>query len=212
MPPRPRAIPTTAASRFPRASARLWRSTASARPGISRWRRTATSTSRSWAPARKGGVVALRDTDGDGQFEMKEHFGAGSSTGIALRNGYLYVAHHDQRRALQDDARAAEADGRAGDHRRRLAARSASTRTRASRSTARDRFTSTSARLRTPASSRTGRRSRRARIRARFSKSTAASGNSTKTSSARSRKTARASPPVCARCPPSRGTTARSTS
>lgn len=39
-----------------------------------------------------GGVVALRDTKGDGHFDMKENFGEGSSTGIALRNGYLYVA------------------------------------------------------------------------------------------------------------------------
>jgi glucose/arabinose dehydrogenase len=41
----------------------------------------------------KGGVVALRDTKGDGHFDVKESFGEGSSTGIALRNGYLYVAH-----------------------------------------------------------------------------------------------------------------------
>jgi glucose/arabinose dehydrogenase len=40
----------------------------------------------------KGGVVALRDTNGDGKFEVKEHFGSGSLTGIALHNGYLYVA------------------------------------------------------------------------------------------------------------------------
>jgi glucose/arabinose dehydrogenase len=40
----------------------------------------------------KGGVVALRDTNGDGKFEMQERFGSGSLTGIALRNGYLYVA------------------------------------------------------------------------------------------------------------------------
>src|ERR1700722_19264602 len=39
-----------------------------------------------------GGVVALRDTKGDGHFDMKESFGQGSSTGIGLRNGYLYVA------------------------------------------------------------------------------------------------------------------------
>jgi len=39
-----------------------------------------------------GGVVALRDKDGDGRFETKETFGKGSSTGIGLRNGYLYVA------------------------------------------------------------------------------------------------------------------------
>lgn len=41
----------------------------------------------------KGGVVALRDTKGDGRLDVKEAFGTGSSTGIALRNGYLYVAH-----------------------------------------------------------------------------------------------------------------------
>jgi glucose/arabinose dehydrogenase len=39
-----------------------------------------------------GGVEALRDTNGDGKFEVKEHFGSGSITGIGLRNGYLYVA------------------------------------------------------------------------------------------------------------------------
>jgi len=39
-----------------------------------------------------GGVVALRDTKGNGHFDMKETFGEGSSTGIGLRNGYLYVA------------------------------------------------------------------------------------------------------------------------
>jgi glucose/arabinose dehydrogenase len=39
-----------------------------------------------------GGVVALRDKDGDGKLETKETFGTGSITGIALRNGYLYVA------------------------------------------------------------------------------------------------------------------------
>src|ERR1700691_1081521 len=38
-----------------------------------------------------GGVVALRSTKGDGKFDMKETFGEGSSTGIALRNGYLYI-------------------------------------------------------------------------------------------------------------------------
>ncbi len=40
----------------------------------------------------KGGVMALRDSNGDGKFEMKEHFGSGSVTGIGLRNGYLYIA------------------------------------------------------------------------------------------------------------------------
>jgi glucose/arabinose dehydrogenase len=40
----------------------------------------------------KGGVVALRDANGDGKFEIKEHFGSESVTGIGLRNGYLYIA------------------------------------------------------------------------------------------------------------------------
>ena len=38
-----------------------------------------------------GGVVALRPDD-TGHFTAKETFGSGSSTGIGLRNGYLYVA------------------------------------------------------------------------------------------------------------------------
>ncbi len=41
----------------------------------------------------KGGAVALRDTKGDGHFDMKEPFGTGSTTGIELHNGYLYLAH-----------------------------------------------------------------------------------------------------------------------
>ncbi len=40
-----------------------------------------------------GGVVGLHDGDGDGRFEVKDKFGTASSTGIALRNGYLWVAH-----------------------------------------------------------------------------------------------------------------------
>ena len=36
-----------------------------------------------------GGVVGLRDDNGDGRFETKVNFSEGSSTGIALRNGYL---------------------------------------------------------------------------------------------------------------------------
>jgi glucose/arabinose dehydrogenase len=36
-------------------------------------------------------LVALRDADGDGRFEIKERFGDSGATGIALRNGYLYV-------------------------------------------------------------------------------------------------------------------------
>jgi glucose/arabinose dehydrogenase len=39
-----------------------------------------------------GGIVALRDSHGDGRLDVKERFGEGSSTGVAIRNGYLYVA------------------------------------------------------------------------------------------------------------------------
>jgi len=42
--------------------------------------------------AGKGGVMALRDSNGDGKFEVKEHFSSANVTGIALRNGYLYIA------------------------------------------------------------------------------------------------------------------------
>ncbi len=42
--------------------------------------------------ADKGGVVALRSTKGDGKFDVKEHFGSGSLTGIGVRNGYIYIA------------------------------------------------------------------------------------------------------------------------
>ena len=39
-----------------------------------------------------GGVVALRDTDGDGRMDQRERLGEQGATGIALRNGYLYAA------------------------------------------------------------------------------------------------------------------------
>ena len=42
-----------------------------------------------------GGVVALHDANGDGRFEVKEKFGSGSATGIALHDGYLWVAHRN---------------------------------------------------------------------------------------------------------------------
>jgi glucose/arabinose dehydrogenase len=38
------------------------------------------------------GVVALHDSDGDGTFDKQETFGDTRGTGIALRNGYLYLA------------------------------------------------------------------------------------------------------------------------
>jgi len=44
-------------------------------------------------PETGGGVVALHDADGDGKFDTREAIGSGSTTGVALRNGYLYLAH-----------------------------------------------------------------------------------------------------------------------
>src|SRR5262245_61893893 len=38
------------------------------------------------------GVVGLRDTNGDGKMDVTERFGDKSTTGIAVRNGYLYIA------------------------------------------------------------------------------------------------------------------------
>jgi glucose/arabinose dehydrogenase len=37
-------------------------------------------------------AVALRDADHDGKYETVEYFGQGSTTGIYIRNGYLYLA------------------------------------------------------------------------------------------------------------------------
>ena len=39
----------------------------------------------------RGGVIALRDADRDGQAEVRRRFGDGGNTGIALANGYLYL-------------------------------------------------------------------------------------------------------------------------
>ncbi len=38
------------------------------------------------------GVLALRDTDGDGTLDQREQFGQESATGIALHDGFLYYA------------------------------------------------------------------------------------------------------------------------
>ena len=38
----------------------------------------------------KAGIIALRDTNGDGRADLKEPFGAGGGTGIAVHDGYLY--------------------------------------------------------------------------------------------------------------------------
>lgn len=41
---------------------------------------------------RPGGIVALRDTNGDGRADVVERFGTNGATGLVLRNGYLYYA------------------------------------------------------------------------------------------------------------------------
>lgn len=41
-------------------------------------------------PEQGKGIVALRDTDGDGIADQKEYFGDVNGTGIALHDGYLY--------------------------------------------------------------------------------------------------------------------------
>jgi len=39
---------------------------------------------------RQAGIIALRDTDGDGRADQTEEFGEGGGTGIAIHNGWLY--------------------------------------------------------------------------------------------------------------------------
>ena len=43
-------------------------------------------------PPSPGYIVGLRDTNADGKIDVQEKFGDKGATGIALRNGYLYVA------------------------------------------------------------------------------------------------------------------------
>ena len=83
-----------AASRCRPDSARWSRPTIWEPRAISRWRPMAMSmSSLQGGRNQKDGAVALRDTKGDGHFDVKEYFGSGSTTGIALHNGYLYLAH-----------------------------------------------------------------------------------------------------------------------
>ncbi|MEM7206176.1 MAG: hypothetical protein AAF628_38340 [Planctomycetota bacterium] len=44
----------------------------------------------------RSGVLALRDTDGDGRADVRERFGAGPAHGIAFHGGHLYVAMPDR--------------------------------------------------------------------------------------------------------------------
>lgn len=45
-----------------------------------------------YARLSQGGLLALRDTDGDGRFDEKREFGSGGGTGIALHGGWLYFS------------------------------------------------------------------------------------------------------------------------
>jgi glucose/arabinose dehydrogenase len=42
-------------------------------------------------PAGEGGVVALRDADGDGRAELRESFGPVGGTGVRVHDGFLYL-------------------------------------------------------------------------------------------------------------------------
>lgn len=44
------------------------------------------------APNAPGGIVALRDSNGDGKADVRERFGDGGGTGLALHAGHLYLA------------------------------------------------------------------------------------------------------------------------
>ena len=43
-----------------------------------------------YAKTSRGGIIALRDKDGDGRFEEKQEFSSGGGTGIALLGDWLY--------------------------------------------------------------------------------------------------------------------------
>ena len=104
------------------------RRTTSARRGTSRSRRTATSTSRSeprrTRPAgdgrRRHRRCATRTATASST--IKEQFGTGSTTGVGLRNGYLYLAHPKTIERFKMTRGPAEA-GRRGRNRRHGPAR-----------------------------------------------------------------------------------------
>ena len=48
-----------------------------------------------YAKTARGGIIALRDNDGDGRFEEKHEFGSGGGSGIALRGEWLYSSTND---------------------------------------------------------------------------------------------------------------------
>jgi glucose/arabinose dehydrogenase len=46
-------------------------------------------------PDAPGGIVALRDTNGDGRIDVRERFAESGGTGIAIYNGHLYLSRDD---------------------------------------------------------------------------------------------------------------------
>jgi glucose/arabinose dehydrogenase/cytochrome c5 len=48
-----------------------------------------------YAKTKNDGIIALRDTNGDGKADEKAVFGSGGGTGIAVRDGYLYHSTDD---------------------------------------------------------------------------------------------------------------------
>ncbi len=48
-----------------------------------------------YAKTYHGGIIALRDNDGDGRFEEQHEFGTGGGTGIAVRGDWLYHSTND---------------------------------------------------------------------------------------------------------------------
>jgi glucose/arabinose dehydrogenase/mono/diheme cytochrome c family protein len=51
-----------------------------------------------YVKTREAGIIALRDTTGDGRADVKQSFGSGGGTGIALHDGWLY---HSTNNAVQ---------------------------------------------------------------------------------------------------------------
>ena len=74
-----------------------------------------------------GGVVALHDSDGDGKMDKREKFGADGATGVALRNGYVYM-RRPTRSSARSSAPGELAPTGAGGSDRRRADRSPSAR------------------------------------------------------------------------------------
>ena len=61
--------------------------------------------------ARGGGVVALRDADGDGRAEVVERFSDHYGTGLQLRGDYLYLSTTTEGVSVSDDTGRAGAAG-----------------------------------------------------------------------------------------------------